>query len=62
MKQIICLFVCLFIATQQFFSYLVAVTIVGDRAANLGLCSALKAFEQGWIFIVKQIIQHSDNL
>jgi hypothetical protein len=40
----------LFIADEQFFSYLVAVTIAGDRAANLGLCSALKAFEQGRIF------------
>jgi hypothetical protein len=34
-------FVCLF---EQFFSYLVTVTITGDRAANLGLCLALTAF------------------
>jgi hypothetical protein len=29
---------------EQFFSYLAAVTITGDRAANLDLCLALTAF------------------
>jgi hypothetical protein len=29
-----------------------AVTITSNRAANFGLCSALRAFEQGGIFIV----------
>jgi hypothetical protein len=37
---------------EQFFSYPAAVTITGDRAANFGLCSALRVFEQGGIFIV----------
>jgi hypothetical protein len=41
-------FVCLFIAAGTIFQ------LSGgcDRAANLGLCSALRAFEQGGIFIV----------
>jgi hypothetical protein len=29
---------------EQFFSYLAAVTIAGDRAANLDLCLAFMAF------------------
>jgi hypothetical protein len=33
----------------------VAVTITGDRAAKFGLCSALRAFEQGGIFIVPHL-------
>jgi hypothetical protein len=36
-------FVCLE-SHEQFFSYLAAVIIVGDRAANLDLCLALTAF------------------
>jgi hypothetical protein len=36
----------------------VAVTIAGDRAANLGLYSALRAFEQGGIFIVPHLLRH----
>jgi hypothetical protein len=36
-------FVC-FESHEQFFSYLAAVTITGDRAANLDLCLALMAF------------------
>jgi hypothetical protein len=36
--------VCLFVlSAQQFFSYLTAVTITGDRAANLDLCSAFSS-------------------
>jgi hypothetical protein len=40
--------VCLFVLshTLQFFSYLAAVTITGDRAANLDLCLALTAFSR----------------
>jgi hypothetical protein len=39
-------FVCLFVLsrTSNFFSYLVTVTITGERAANLDLCLALTAF------------------
>jgi hypothetical protein len=36
-------FVCLFYSPEQFFSYLAAVNITGDRAANLNLCLALMA-------------------
>ena len=39
----LCLFVC-FELHEQFFSYLATVTITSDRAANLDLCLALKAF------------------
>jgi hypothetical protein len=40
------MFLCFFYIYQhqQFFSYLVAVTITGFRAANLDICSALVAF------------------
>jgi hypothetical protein len=38
----ICLFVC-FEPHEQFFSYLAAITIAGDRAANLDLCLALSS-------------------
>jgi hypothetical protein len=41
--EYVCLFVCLW-PLKQFFSYLLAVTITGDRAANLELCLALVAF------------------
>jgi hypothetical protein len=43
-------------------SYLVAVTLAGDRAANLGLCSALRAFEQGGIFIVPHLLRHGTSV
>jgi hypothetical protein len=32
------------------------VTITGERLLNLGLCSALRTFEQGGIFIVPQLL------
>jgi hypothetical protein len=32
------------------------VTIAGEGLQNLGLCSALRAFEQGWIFIVPYLL------
>jgi hypothetical protein len=31
-------------------------TIAGEELPNLGLCSALKAFEQGRIFIVPHLL------
>jgi hypothetical protein len=40
----------------------VAVTIAGDRAANLGLWSALRAFEQGGIFIVPHLLRHGTSV
>jgi hypothetical protein len=45
------LFICLK-PHEQFFSYLAALTITGDKAADLGQCSAFRAFEQGGVFIV----------
>jgi hypothetical protein len=32
------------------------VIIAGEGLKNLGLCSALMAFEQGWIFIVPHLL------
>jgi hypothetical protein len=32
------------------------VTIAGEGLQNLGLCSALRTFEQGLIFIVPQLL------
>jgi hypothetical protein len=52
-------FICLI---EQFFSYLAAVTITGDRAANFGLCSVLRAFEQGGIFIVPHQLRHRNSV
>jgi hypothetical protein len=44
-------FVWLFLAQRAiFFSYLAAVTITGDRAANIDLCLALTAFNSGGSF------------
>jgi hypothetical protein len=57
----VCLFVCLY-PPEQFFSYPAAVTINGDRAANLGRCSALRAFEQGGIFIVLHLLRHGTSV
>jgi hypothetical protein len=34
------------------------VTITGEGLQNLGLCSALRAFEQGGIFIVPHLLWH----
>jgi hypothetical protein len=53
-------FVCFFVL--QFFSYLAVVTITGDRAANFSLCSALRAFEQGGIFIVPHLLRHGTSV
>jgi hypothetical protein len=41
----------------EFFTYIYRdVTITGEGLQNLGLCSALKAFEQGGIFIVPHLL------
>jgi hypothetical protein len=32
------------------------ITIAGEGLQNLGLCSALRAFEQGWFFIVPHLL------
>jgi hypothetical protein len=38
------------------FSLIWDVTIAGEGLQNLGLCSALRAFEQGGIFIVPHLL------
>jgi hypothetical protein len=40
---------------QEFFTY-GDVTIASEGLQNLGLCSALRAFEQGGIFIVPHLL------
>jgi hypothetical protein len=38
------------------------VTITGEGLQNLGLCLALKAFEQGRIFIVPHLLWHETSI
>jgi hypothetical protein len=38
------------------------VTIAGEGLQNLGLCSALRAFEQGGIFIVPRLLRHGTSV
>jgi hypothetical protein len=38
--------------------YICHVTITGEGLQNLGLCSALRAIEQGGIFIVPHLLRH----
>jgi hypothetical protein len=38
------------------------VTIAGEGLQNLGLCSALRAFEQGGIFIVPHLLRHGTSV
>jgi hypothetical protein len=38
------------------------VTIAGEGLQNVGLCSALKAFEQGGIFIVPHLLWHGTSV
>jgi hypothetical protein len=37
-------------------------TIAGEGLQNLGLCSALMAFEQGGIFIVPHLLCHGTSI
>jgi hypothetical protein len=37
------------------------VTITGEGLQNLGLCSALRAFEQGGTFIVPRLLWHGTS-
>jgi hypothetical protein len=41
---------------EEFFTYIGDVTIAGEGLQNIGLCSALRAFEQGGIFIVTHLL------
>jgi hypothetical protein len=38
------------------------VNITGEGLQNLGLCSALRAFEQGGIFIVPHLLRHGASV
>jgi hypothetical protein len=38
------------------------VTIAGEGLQNLGLCSALRAFEQGGIFVVPHLLWHGTSV
>jgi hypothetical protein len=38
------------------------VTIAGEGLQNLGLCSALRAFEQGVIFIMPHLLWHGTSV
>jgi hypothetical protein len=38
------------------------VTIAGEGLQNLGLCSALRAIEQGGIFIVPHLLRHGTSV
>jgi hypothetical protein len=38
------------------------VTIAGERLQSLGLCSALRAFEQGGVFIVPHLLRHGASV
>jgi hypothetical protein len=45
---------------EEFFTYMV--TIAGEGLQNLGLYSALRAFEQGEIFIVPHLLRHGASV
>jgi hypothetical protein len=46
----------------EYFTLYGDVTIVGEGLQNLGLCSALRAFEQGGIFIVPHLMWHGTSV
>jgi hypothetical protein len=48
--------VCFLLLQEQLFNYLAAATITNERAANFGLRLALRAFEEGGIFIVPHLL------
>jgi hypothetical protein len=45
-----------FMSRSRIFHFYGDVTIAGEGLQNLGLCSALRAFEQGGIFIVPHLL------
>jgi hypothetical protein len=47
-----------FTSRSRIFHLYGEVTIAGERLQNLGLCSELRAFEQGEIFIVPHLLWH----
>jgi hypothetical protein len=51
-----CLLIYVLQASQEHFTYYGDATIAGEGLQNLDLCSALRAFEQGGIFIVPHLL------
>jgi hypothetical protein len=47
-----------FTSLSRIFHFYGDVTITGEGLQNLGLCSALKAFEQGGILVVAHLLWH----
>jgi hypothetical protein len=54
-------FVCLYLP-EQFFSYLVAVTITGGRAAKLDLCLTLMAFSSEGSFSCQHLLRQGASV
>jgi hypothetical protein len=54
----VCLFIHCFTSRSRMFHLYGDVTIAGEGLRNLGLCLALRAFEQGGILIVPQLLWH----
>jgi hypothetical protein len=52
----VCLFIYGFTSRSRIFHSYGDVTIADEGLQNLGLCSALKALEQGGIFIVPHLL------
>ena len=46
--------------TQEYFTYM-ETSIAGEGLQNFGLCSALRAFEQGGIFIMPHLLWHGGS-
>jgi hypothetical protein len=56
------LFIYGFTSRSRIFHLYGDVTIASEGQQNLGLCSALRAFEQGGIFIVPHLLQHRTSI
>jgi hypothetical protein len=51
-----------FTSRSRIFHLYVDVTNAGEGLQNLGICSALRAFEQGGIFIVPHLLWHGASI
>ena len=47
---------------QEYFTYIETSPLAGEGLQNLGLCSALRAFEQGGIFFVPHLLWHGTSV
>jgi hypothetical protein len=61
-KMIDWLIIYSFTSRSKFFHLYGDVTIAGEGLQNLGLCSALRAFEQGGVFIVPHLLWHGASV